>query len=133
MIGDWCLELVWSLEVGIWSFSLSLFDGSFQGRRRLRRWRIEAVLEEGRDFVLDLIELVELQIGIDDGEDIAARRLFVNEHAMTFAHDLFLDLEQALSLGETSVICRAPSESEVTPADGNGRSGAGGSVPNVTV
>ena len=74
-----------SAVVGAWDFSLALFHRRRNHRFRwrlwlgLRRWRIQPVFEQGRDLVLDLIELVELQIGIDDGENVAGFSMFVDE------------------------------------------------------
>ena len=60
------------------------------------RW-VKAVFEEGSDVPLDGLELVELQIGINDGENVTGGRLFVNENALAIADDLLFDLEEALS------------------------------------
>src|SRR5262245_37134755 len=62
----WSLELPWILELGAWSLGCSLVmicgnrNNGFWRRLSLRR-RIQPVFQQCGDFVLDLIELVELQ------------------------------------------------------------------------
>jgi hypothetical protein len=67
------------------------------GRNRVGR-RVQAVLEQFRDVALDLFELVELEVGVNDGENIAGLGMFVNKEAAAFARELFLDLEEAFAL-----------------------------------
>ena len=50
-----------------------------------------------RHVALDCFELVQMQIRVGDGEDVAGLRLLVNEHALAVAHDLFLHLEDAFA------------------------------------
>ena len=55
------------------------------------------MLEELSDVALNLFELVEVQVGIGDGKDIASLRLFVNENTAAFADNLLLHLENAFA------------------------------------
>ena len=60
------------------------------------RW-IEAVFEQGGDVVLDLLKLIEVQVGVNDRKDVAGRGLLVNENAVAVALELLFDFEQALA------------------------------------
>ena len=55
------------------------------------------MFEQGGDILLDVLELIELQIGIDDGEQVARPGLLINKNAPAVANKLFLDLQQALA------------------------------------
>jgi len=63
----------------------------------LRLGRVQAVFKQGGHVALDLLELVELQGRVDDGEHVARRGLFINKYPLAVAHDLLFDLQQALS------------------------------------
>jgi hypothetical protein len=98
------LEFGIFLGFGIWDLGFSFgwrcgsrLESIGLGWRGLRRWRIQAVFEKGSDVPLDFLELVELQIGIDNGENVARDWMFVNENALAIPDNLLFDLEQALS------------------------------------
>jgi len=56
------------------------------------------MLEQRRHIALDQFQLIQPQIGIGDGEDIAGFRLFVNENALAIAHHLFLHFQNPFAL-----------------------------------
>ena len=56
-----------------------------------------ARVEQHRHVALDLLELVQLQIGIEHREDIARFGMFVDKDALVVAENLFLDLEQTFA------------------------------------
>src|ERR1019366_7734311 len=64
----------------------------------LRRRRVQAVFEQGANVTLHLLQLVELQGRVDDGEYVACAGSFIDEHAMSVARDLLFDLEQTFAL-----------------------------------
>jgi len=55
------------------------------------------MFEQRSDVALHRLELVKLQIGIDDGENIPGSRLFVNENPPAIADELLFYLQQALA------------------------------------
>ena len=55
------------------------------------------MFEQRGDVVLDLLELIQTQRGVNDGEDVAGLGLLVNEHAVAVALELLLDLEDAFA------------------------------------
>src|SRR5712671_2599548 len=67
------------------------------GSRRNWHRRIQTVFEQGGDIVLDLLKLIEVQVGINDGEYVAGRGLFVNENAVSVPLELLFDFEQTLA------------------------------------
>ena len=58
---------------------------------------VEAVFKEGGHIMLNLLELVELEVRVDDGEDVAGFGLFVDEDAVTVANKLFLHSKEAFA------------------------------------
>jgi len=55
------------------------------------------VFKQGSDVPLDGLQLVELQIGVNDRENVARKRVLVNKNTLTIAHNLLFDLEKALA------------------------------------
>ena len=55
------------------------------------------MFEQSGDVSLHLVKLVELERGIDNGEDFARPRMFIDEHAPSIADELFFHLEQSLA------------------------------------
>jgi len=55
------------------------------------------MFEQSGDVSLHLVKLVELERGIDNGEDFARPRMFIDEHAPSIADELFFHLEQPFS------------------------------------
>jgi hypothetical protein len=55
------------------------------------------VFQQLRHVALHGFELVQMQIRIGYGENVARSRLFVNEHAPAVADDLLFHLEDALA------------------------------------
>ena len=70
---------------------------SFSRSRVGRRGRIQAVFQQRGHVALDGFELVQPQVRIGNGEHVAGPGLFVNEHALAVADDLFLHLEHAFA------------------------------------
>ena len=60
------------------------------------------MFKQGSDVPLDGLQLVELQIGVNDSENVARNRVFVNKNTLTIAHNLLFDLEQALAFEHDS-------------------------------
>jgi hypothetical protein len=60
-------------------------------------WRIHSLFQQHRHVALDFFELIQAQVRVGDGEDVAGLRLLVDEHALAVADDLFLHLEDALA------------------------------------
>ena len=60
-------------------------------------WRVKAMFKESSDVSLDGFKLVELQIGVNDGENVPGGWVLVNENALAIAHNLLFDLEEALA------------------------------------
>jgi len=56
------------------------------------------MLEQRRDIALDQFQLIQPQIGISDGEDIAGLGLFVNENALAIANNLFFHFQNPFAL-----------------------------------
>ena len=52
------------------------------------------MFEEQANVTLDIIELVQAEIGIRDAEEIAAFSVFINEDALALLDDLGFDLEE---------------------------------------
>jgi hypothetical protein len=92
------------------------FDGSLDGggrftgtRRRgfgsrggigsggLRGGRIQPVLQQISDIALDQFQLIQAQVGIGNGKDVAGLGLFVNENAVAIADELLLDLQDSFA------------------------------------
>jgi hypothetical protein len=55
------------------------------------------MFEQRGDVMLNLLQLVELQVGIDNGEQITSPGLLVNENAPPIANELFFDFQLALA------------------------------------
>ena len=55
------------------------------------------MFKESSDVSLDGFKLVELQIGVNDGENVPGGWVLVNENALAIAHNLLFDLEEALA------------------------------------
>jgi hypothetical protein len=55
------------------------------------------MFEQLGDVALDLFELVEVQVGVGDGKDVAGFGLLINEDAAAFAEDLLFHFEDALA------------------------------------
>ena len=55
------------------------------------------MFEESGHIVLDLLELIELEVRVDDGEDVPGFGLFVDKDAVTVAHELFFHAQEALA------------------------------------
>ena len=55
------------------------------------------MFKEGGHIMLNLLELVELEVRVDDGEDVPSFGLFVNEDAVTVAHELFFHAQEAFA------------------------------------
>jgi hypothetical protein len=85
-------------------------SGRFTGTRRrgfggrggvgsggLRGGRIQPVLQQISDIALDLFQLIQAQVGIGDGKDVAGLGLFVNENAVAIADELLLDLQDSFA------------------------------------
>ena len=56
------------------------------------------MFQQGGNIVLHLLELVELQVRIGDGEHVPGFGLLVNEDALAVPRQLFLHLDDSLSL-----------------------------------
>ena len=56
------------------------------------------MFEQLGDVALDLFELVEMQVGVGDGKDVAGFGLLINEDAAAFAEDLLFHFKDALAL-----------------------------------
>ena len=56
------------------------------------------MLQQSSDVPLNGVELVELKLWINHGEQITGAGLFVYEDALPVAHELLLHLEQTLPL-----------------------------------
>ena len=61
------------------------------------------MLQQARHIPLDLFQLIQLEIRVDDGEEIARLGLFVNKHALAIPLELLFNLEQALALQQWHV------------------------------
>src|SRR6266481_5046493 len=55
------------------------------------------MLEQRRDVSLDRLELIELQVGIDNGKNITRVWLLINKHALPVTNDLLFYFEQPLA------------------------------------
>src|SRR5215831_10976339 len=72
-----CLQTLLSRH---WFLRRYFFSGRLDWLR-LRCGRVQAMLQQGGDVMLNLLELIELEIGINDREQVAGACLFINEHA----------------------------------------------------
>ena len=55
------------------------------------------MLQQMRYVLLNGFQLVQVQIGVCDGENIAGFGMFVNKHPLTFARELFFYFEDAFA------------------------------------
>ena len=99
----WQCVRSWSLELGAlsfgwrWGIRLGWRAAGWCRGRRFRHGRVKAMFQQSGNVVLDLLELVELQIGVYDGEEVARGRLFVDENPLADAPELFFDFKQTLA------------------------------------
>src|SRR5207249_904747 len=101
----WKLNFGFSLEVEAWFLRPCSFSdrgvfcgwGSRQLGRSLGRGWMKPVFEKRGHVALDGLELVELQIGINDREQVARGRLLIDENPLPIAENLLFDFEEALA------------------------------------